>query len=49
MYFGNFENEDTAKSGCFVTSTLFLERWVQTSLYFDERGASFKNGWEPTA
>jgi len=48
MYFGNFENVDTAKSGCFVISTL-LERWVQTSLCFDERAASFKNGWKPTA
>jgi len=29
-----------------VISTLFQNVGVRTSLYFNERGASFKKGWE---
>jgi len=29
-----FENEDTAKSDCFIISTLFQNEWEGTSLYF---------------
>jgi len=31
----------------FVISSLVLKEGVQILLYFYERGASFKNGWEP--
>jgi len=43
----NCKNKHSAKSECFCTFYAFLNEGARTSLYFDERGASFKKGWGP--
>ena len=42
----NFRNKDTAKSDSFYGFCTLLKRGVRKSLYFYERNASFKKGWE---